>query len=369
MPTSEQIEYIYVRSNYRDIPESHIVREAIRFYTDQAEKNWSKYSLYEKAEILLLMQQNGKKETVAEILGWLRKTATTSQENGMFWANNRRGINYLTSPIETHTLLMFAFKETGATQIELDRMKQWLLNQKRTQNWESVPATLNAIYAILYTGSDWLNEDNKISAQWGGKTYSTTEGESVTGYLKQTLTQPEITPGHNTITIGKQGNAPAWGTVYNQYFESLDKVSGQKGVLNVEKKLFVETNSGTERQIRPVSSTERLHIGDKVIVRLTIRTDREMEYVHLKDLRAGCFESAEQLSGVSYQGGISYYRSPKDISENFFFSRLPKGTFVIEYPVYVSRSGEYSGGISTIQCMYAPEFVSHTEGDKLIVIE
>ena len=138
--------------------------------------------------------------------------------------------------------------------------------------------------------------------------------------------------------------------------------------MSVEKKLFVETNNGTNRQIRPVTPEQPLRIGDKVIVRLTIRTDREMNYVFLKDLRAGCFEPADQLSSPESRDGIWYYRSPKDVSENFFINRLPEGTFVLEYPVYVSRSGEYAGGISTIQCMYAPEFVSHTAGESLRIM-
>ena len=138
---------------------------------------------------------------------------------------------------------------------------------------------------------------------------------------------------------------------------------GKKKVLNVEKLLFVETNNGTERQLRPVTPDEPLSVGDKVVVRLVVRTDREIDYVFLKDLRAGCFEPADQLSGSIYRDGVWYYQSPTDVSENFFFERLPQGTFVLEYAVYVSRTGEYAGGISTIQCLYAPEFVSHTEGN------
>ena len=129
---------------------------------------------------------------------------------------------------------------------------------------------------------------------------------------------------------------------------------------------FIENNSGSGLQIVPVENG-KLRVGDKVIIRLTIRTDREMDYVFLKDLRAGCFEPANQLSGTQFRDGVAYYQSPTDVSENFFFSRLPEGTFVIEYPVYVSRTGEYAGGLSSIQCLYAPEFVSHTEGNNLTV--
>jgi uncharacterized protein YfaS (alpha-2-macroglobulin family) len=368
-PSPEQVEFLFVRSSYRDIPELGDAREAIRFYTNQAEKHWNQYSLISKGEIALLMHRNGKKEVSTAILTWLKKTATISEEKGMYWANNRRGSDYFTSPIDTHCLLMSVFNEIAPDTQHTNRMKQWLLNQKRTQNWESVPATVNAIYALLLTGSDWLNTQNTCVATWDGKTYSTAEGEIATGYLKTILpNEPANSSANPVLSIRKEGNTPAWGAVYEQYFQEIDKVKGQKGVLSVEKKLFVETNNGTNRQIRPVTPEQPLRIGDKVIVRLTIRTDREMNYVFLKDLRAGCFEPADQLSGPKSRDGIWYYRSPKDVSENFFINRLPEGTFVLEYPVYVSRSGEYAGGISTIQCMYAPEFVSHTAGESLRIM-
>ena len=243
-------------------------------------------------------------------------------------------------------------------------MKQWLLNQKRTQHWESTPTTLNAIYALIQTGSNWVNEDNHCTVTIGNNTYSTTNGETATGYIKVVLDENTNIQNTDTVSFLKKGNAPAWGSVYQQFFEDINEVTQQKGVLSIEKKLFVEDGSG--QKIIPVEGG-RLRIGDKVVVRLTIRSDREMDYVCIKDLRAGCFEPVSQISETKFRDGVVYYQSPTDVSENFFFNRLPKGTFVIEYPVYVSRSGEYTGGISNIQCLYAPEFVSHTEGSRVSV--
>ncbi|NDV56388.1 alpha-2-macroglobulin [Parabacteroides sp. 52] len=367
IPSAEQLEYLYVRSSYRDIPELGDAREAIRYYTGQAEKNWSAYSLYGRAQIALLMHRNGKKEVSAEIMSWLRKTATRSDEQGMFWANNKRGNDFYTSPIDVHCLLILAFHELSPASQEADRMKQWLLNQKRTQSWETVPATMQAVHAILLHGSDWLNQENTLTVQWGNKTYNTSAGEAATGYIKEVLTGTDISSQTTQLTLHKEGTAPAWGAVYKQYFAPLDQVTAAKTGLHVEKALFVETNNGRERQIRPVTQEQPLRVGDKVIVRLTLRADREMDYVYLKDLRAGCFEPAEQVSGTTYQDGVYFYRSPKDVSQNFFIQRLPKGVFVLEYPVYVSRIGEYAAGISTIQCLYAPEFTSHTEGGRIRV--
>ena len=364
----QTLDYLFVRSSYRDIPELGSAREAIRFYTASAEKNWNKQPLYIKGETALLMYRNGKKDVAETILAWLRKNATTSPEKGMYWANNRREFNYFASPVDTHCLLMSVFHELSPNRQETDRMKQWLLSQKQTQNWETVPATVNAIYALLLTGSDWLNTNNSCTAQWGNQTYSTNEGETATGYLKVTISnEKELASGSNTISVRKEGSAPAWGAVYEQYFENISQVQKQKGVLNVEKKLFVEVNNGAEQQLRPITADQSLRVGDKVVVRLTVRTDRDMDYVFLKDLRAGCFEPANQLSGSIYRDGAWYYQSPTDVSENFFFDRLPQGTYVLEYAVYVSRTGRYAGGISTIQCLYAPEFASHTEGSEVEV--
>ncbi len=366
-PSSWQLTYLFVRSGVKDIALSADTQDAVRFYTTQSAKEWTKLSYAGKAETALLAQRSGDKATATAILAWLRKTATTSEELGMYWANNRRGDDFFNSPVDTHCLLMGAFNELSPDSGETDRMKQWLLNQKRTQNWGTVPSNINAIYTLLLTGSDWLTQENTLTAQWGSQIFTSGSGEAATGYIKAAVEGKEITSGTNTLVLRKEGSAPAWGAVYNQYFETLDKVNAHKGVLNVEKKLFVETNSGTERQFRPISANTPLRVGDKVIVRLTIRTDRSMDYVVLKDLRAGCFEPAQALSGYNYRDGVGYYQSPKDVSENFFFTHLPKGTFVLEYPVYVSRTGDYAGGISTIQCMYAPEFTSHTAGERIRV--
>ena len=172
---------------------------------------------------------------------------------------------------------------------------------------------------------------------------------------------------NSTLSVEKSGEAPVWGAVYIQYFAPIPEIKKQKGVLYVEMKLFVEVNYGDEKQLRPVSEGEPLRVGDKAIVRLTIRTARMVDYVFLKDLRAACFEPAEPLSGSQYRDGVWYYRSSKDISENMYIEHLPQGTFVLEYPVYVAREGRYAGGIASIQCLYAPEFVSHTEGTRVIL--
>jgi len=157
-----------------------------------------------------------------------------------------------------------------------------------------------------------------------------------------------------------------WGAMYWQYYQDLDKVEGQGGPLNITKKLFVERMTSTGKTMIPAEK-EKLVKGDKVITRLVITTDRNLEFVALKDLRAACFEPVNQLSGCAWKEGVCYYQTTKDASTLFFFTFLPKGTYVFEYELWANSAGEYTSGIASLQCQYAPEFVSHTGGEKIII--
>jgi uncharacterized protein YfaS (alpha-2-macroglobulin family) len=285
----------------------------------------------------------------------------------MFWANNQAQSFLFQSATSVHTYMMQAFYETGSKPEEMDELKLWLLKQKQTQQWESMPATVNAVNALLQTGSNWLESEGKVSIKIGSQTIDTQKGEAGTGYIKTAFDAKAITPDMNRITVSKEDAGPGWGAVYGQYFEDLDKITAAKTGLNVEKSLFVEKITSAGKSLLPIAENQSLKVGDKAIVRLVVRADRDFEYVMLKDMRASCFEPAETLSGIRWAQQVVYYQTIRDASVNFYFYNLPKGTYVFEYPLYVNASGDYSNGIATIQCMYAPEFVSHTSGGRVRV--
>jgi uncharacterized protein YfaS (alpha-2-macroglobulin family) len=158
-----------------------------------------------------------------------------------------------------------------------------------------------------------------------------------------------------------------WGAAYWQYFEDLDKITSASTGLSIRKTLMLEIATGSGPKLQPITDETSLKPGDKIVVRIEIKTDRQLEYVHLKDMRAACLEPTEQLSGYHWQDGLGYYQAPKDASMNFFIGYLPKGTFVFDYSLRVTHAGEFSNGITTIQCMYAPEFSSHSRGERIVV--
>ncbi len=361
------LEYLYVRSLYSDYNVDDKLTEMMDFYSSVIENHWTGFSLYERSLIAIILNKQGNLKIVNDIIKSYREHATISDEMGMYWANNRANVFMSQSAVSVHTFIMEAFKEVGASTDEMDSMKKWLLKQKQTQQWESTHATLDAVYALLSMGSDWFASNGETNITLGGETVQPANKDLGTGYIKESWSKTEIKPEMGNVVVSQRGNTPAWGAMYLQYFEDLDRIAGNDASLDVKKELFVEQTDLDGRKLMKINSEEGLKIGDRVVVRLTVRTDRDMDFVHIKDMRASCFEPVNQISGVKWDGGVIYYQSPKDASTNYFFDLLPRGTYVFEYQVVVNRSGEYSNGITTIQSMYAPEFTSHTGGIRINV--
>ncbi len=361
--------YLHVRSEYPEVPIPDFAREAVDFYTSQAMNYWQKSTLYGKAASALIAARNQNKKLATKILASLKENAIKSDEMGMYWARNIAGYFWNQRPVMVQTMLLEAFAEVAKNTTDLDEMKIWLLHQKRTQRWDSPLSTVDAVYALLKYGTDWISSNNEVSIQLGSTALKTEQKEAGSGYIKQTFTGQEVNPSMARAKIELKGNSGfGWGAMYWQYFQNLKDVKQSGNSLTVSKKLFVEKLLPTGKSMIPIEKVV-LKIGDKVITRLVVTVDRDMEYVALKDLRAACFEPFEQRSGCVWKEGVSYYQTTKDASTQFFFAALPKGSYVFEYEVWVNNAGEFTSGITTLQCQYAPEFSAHSGGERIAVSE
>jgi hypothetical protein len=368
---SVHIQYLYSRSFFLDAaPIPGNIRPAVDFYLEQSEKYWNKQGMMQKALIAMSLKRNDRAEVAASILASVSEYALQSEEMGMYWRENQGGYFWYEAPIETQSFLIEAFQEVLDDAKSVDLMKTWLLKQKQTQNWETPRATAAAVYALLLRGGEWLASDRLVEVTIGETTINPmeledTKVEAGTGYFKTSWPAGEISPEMADITVKNENPSVAWGAVYWQYFEDLDQITFAETPLSINKSLFTRENTGSGPVLKPVNGF--ISTGDEVIVRIEIRVDRDMEYIHLKDMRAAAFEPVNVLSGYRYQGGLGYYETTRDASTDFFMERLPKGTYVFEYPLIASQKGEFSNGITTIQCMYAPEFASHSEGIRIEV--
>ena len=370
--SSIQLHYLYACSFSNHKPGGK-QSDAFNFYLEQTSEYWKSFSTYEKAIAALVLHRNNKTDKAMTIIRSLKEYAQQSEELGMYWKDNVAGYFWYQAPIETQAMLIEAFNEVAKDEVSVEEMKIWLLRNKQTNDWKTTKATSEAIYALLMTGGNLLDESKLLQIEIANKplaevTKEPIKPEAGTGYVKTSWQGNDITDqmGKLKVTNPNQKGI-AWGGMYWQYFEQLDKITAAETNLRMNKQLFLRTLTGKGEELQPVNEKNKLKVGDLVRIRMELRADRDYEYVHLKDMRASGFEPVSTVSGHRYQDGLWYYESVKDASTNFFITYLRKGTYVFEYDLRVSHVGDFSNGITTFQCMYAPEFSAHSEGIRVIV--
>ncbi|ARV16662.1 alpha-2-macroglobulin family protein [Polaribacter sp. SA4-12] len=378
------IQYLYMRSFYNDISLHDNLQKVVDYYRNQTINYWNDYNLYAKGQIALSLFRSDKKSIANKILKSLKENSITSDELGMYWKTNTAGYYYYQAPIETQALMIEVFSEIGVISTEpesatknlndIDNLKVWLLKNKQTNKWKTTKATTEAVYALLLNGSDFVSITEMVDIKVGDKNINPSKIDDVkieagTGYFKTSWNGDEIKKEMGEVTITKKGNGIAWGGLYWQYFEDLDKITSAETPLKLNKKLFLKVNSDLGKELKEITDKTQLKVGDLITVRIELRSDRNMEFIHMKDMRASGVEPVNVMSKYKWQDNLGYYESTKDAATNFFFDRLPKGVYVFEYDVRVNNAGNFSNGITTIQSMYAPEFSSHSEGVRINILE
>jgi hypothetical protein len=369
------IQYLYMRSFFQSVVMKPADKKAYDFYFNNAKTFYTNRGKQSQGMIALVMHRSKQTVVANAILNTLKETSMTTEEFGMYWKEfNNPSYYWWQAPIESHALLIEAFAEIENNTARVNDLKTWLLKQKQTTNWKTTKATAEACYALLLQGSHWLQANQTLAIQAGNWQVETNNAEAGSGYFSSTISGEKVKPemGNISVRIKTDDKQTAeglttWGAAYWQYFEDLDKITSASTGLQLQKTLMLEIPGANGPKLQPIINETSLKPGDKVLVRITVTTDRQLEYVHLKDMRAACFEPTNQLSQYHWQGGLGYYQAPKDASMNFFIGYLPKGTWVLDYTLLVTHEGEFSNGISSIQCMYAPEFSSHSSGERIVV--
>src|SRR5262249_46772405 len=283
------------------------------------------------------------------------------------WRDLELSYSWFHAPIETQALMIEAFDEVMNDAQAVEDCKVWLIKQKQTQDWKTTKATADAVYALLLRGENLLKSDALVEATVGGQVIKPEKVEAGTGFYEARFVRNEVTPSQANITLKKTDGGVSWGSAHWQYLEDISKVTPHDGTpLKLEKRLFKRTFAKSGPVLTPVNN-DPVAVGDEIIVRIVLRTDRDMEYVHMRDHRGSGTEPVNVLSRYRYKDGLGYYESTKDTATHFFIDYLPKGVYVFEYSVRVQHRGKYPTGFAHIECMYAPEFNSHSENINLEV--
>jgi uncharacterized protein YfaS (alpha-2-macroglobulin family) len=353
--------YLYGRSFFlNNQPIAPEYQTALKYWLAQGKDHWVEQTRQSQAHLAVALKRFGDAETPKAMIKSFKERSVSEEELGMFWRDTERSWWWYHAPIETQAMMIEALDEVAGDTQSVEECKVWLLKQKQTQDWKTTKATADAVYALLRRGGNWLTSDALVEVQMGGVKIEPKDVQKGTGFYQQTFARNEVRPEMGKLKLTKSDEGVSWGGLHWEYLEDIHKVSAHEATpLKLEKKLFkrVLTASGPvlEAVVAPVA------IGDELICRVIVRTDRDMEYVHLRDYRGSGTEPVNVLSSYKSQDGLFYYESTRDTATHFFIDYLRKGTYVFEYPVRVQLAGEYPMGYASIECMYAPEFNSHSE--------
>jgi uncharacterized protein YfaS (alpha-2-macroglobulin family) len=369
-PSSEDIHYLYARSCFPQHALDLKKGSAPQFIIERAQRNWLRYGLQEQAMIAIALHRLvAGVAAPALIMESLGQRASLSEEMGMHWKDFRAGYSWNSFPTETHALMIEAFELVARDRQKVNALRQYLLTLKRTTDWGTTKATADACYALLLTGDDWLEPKTAPVIKVGAEEVKAPKAEAGTGYFERSWKGEEVKPAMGRVTVTTTSDGVQWGALHWQYFEQMDRVTAHESPFSLKRSVMLREQTDQGIRLIELDRARALKPGDRLTVRVELRTDRWLDFVHLKDLRAAGLEPVDALSGYAWKGGLGYYRSIRDAAMHFFFDRIGPGTYVFEYDLKVTHAGEFSNGITTAQCMYAPEFSAHSEGLRLKVGE
>ena len=353
-PSEQVLRYLYICALDGKAPVDEKVN---RYFIDKLSGEGKELTIYEKALGAIILQQAGKVAEAKLFMQSLMEYSVVTDEMGRYFDTPKARYSWFSYKIPTEVAAMEAIQRITKDTKAIDEMKRWLLKQKQTQTWETPIATADAVYALMATGaSDLLANTGGVEITLGKEVIRTPADDAI-GYIKKTVSGDVM--NIKKVSVDKEGTGMGWGAVYAQYLESMDQIGEQGNGLSVSRQLY----KGDEA----LNESAPLKVGDRITVRLTVKADRDMDFVQIKDDRAACMEPLQAVSGFRWGNGLGYYQATKDASTQFFIDQMRKGTYVIEYQVYVNRTGEYQAGIATVQSAYAPEFGGHTRGYRVMV--
>ena len=353
-PSEQVLRYLYICALDGKAPVDEKVN---RYFIDKLSGEGKELTIYGKALGAIILQQAGKVAEARLFMQSLMEYSVVTDEMGRYFDTPKARYSWFSYKIPTEVAAMEAIQRITKDTKAIDEMKRWLLKQKQTQTWETPIATADAVYALMATGaSDLLANTGGVEITLG-KEVIRTPADNAIGYIKKTVSGDVM--NIKKVSVDKEGTGMGWGAVYAQYLESMDQIGEQGNGLSVSRQLY----KGNEA----LNESAPLKVGDRITVRLTVKADRDMDFVQIKDDRAACMEPLQAVSGFRWGNGLGYYQATKDASTQFFIDQMRKGTYVIEYQVYVNRTGEYQAGIATVQSAYAPEFGGHTRGYRVMV--
>ena len=340
-PSYKALQWLYLTTlDGRKLPAD--VQKANSYLIELLKKDIKHQSIYDKGLSAVIFSKIDA-QRAQEYVQSLKEYTVYRDDMGRYYDTPRAGYSWFDYKIPTQSVAIEALQMLTPNDFQtIDEMQRWLLQQKRTQAWDTPINSVNAVYAFLKGQKSRLTQTSKMATiNLDVKTVALPKATAGIGYVKTEL------PKGKRLSIRKTSDGTSWGAVYAQFFQSAKNVADTGSGLAIKREII----------------GKNLKVGDRVKIRLIITADRDYDFVQITDKRAACMEPVKQLSGYHHGG----YITPRDNTTCYFYDMMSKGTHVIETEYYIDRAGTYETGTATVECAYSPEFRAVTHSETLII--
>lgn len=376
MPSDHSIRFLHLLAQADKIQGlTGRMREMKEDYLDRMERSVKTTSLYQRAQLVPTFLAAGRKQAAIRYATSLHEHLVTRQSMGSYFDNDETRASWNDRRLATHTASMRAFELTLWSTGTPDRQKErndmllWLLRQKQGQQWDNVVNTLDACEWLLHTAPDSLLALGRLpEVRIGTSDMKLEDNIPGIGYVRSPLSTDRIARPDTHITIQSQTDGMHWGTVFTECLDRTAAVQTSQGDLRIGTKWYRKTvsngpdTSQDQDTWMEIGEKTHLHVGDRIRIRHIIETDRDLNFVQVKAQRAACLEPSVQRSGYIRAGHGGCYQVNHDASTDFFFDSLGKGTTTLDTEYFVTRSGTYQAGITSVQCAYNASLTGHSSG-------
>lgn len=333
-------------------------------------KHWKQHSPYLKGLLALTLKRANRPGEAQLVWDAVMDSAKTTQDEGTYWAPEDRPWLWYNDRIETHAFALRTLMELNPTDPRAEGLVQWLLLNKKANQWKSTRATAEVIYALVWylrqTGGLGVRETAEVRIGHR-ETRFEFDPDRYNGKKNQVLIPGEqMNPATDaSIRIEKGGPGLAFASA-TWHFSTEQLPDAERGdFFQVSRSYFLRESTQAGFVLKPLAEGSPVKVGDQIEVHLSLRAKQAAEYVHLRDPRAAGLEPENPVSRYRWDLGIGWYEEVRDSGANFFFEALPAGEYPFQYRLRANMAGTFKVGPATVQSMYAPEISAYSAGSTL----
>lgn len=355
-PKGDYVDYLLIHDRFRALGWGKADATIATATANRLVRDWRKLGMTSRATAAILLSHNGYPRVATQVMASLAENITRIPGRGGCF----KQLTY--DAVAGNALILDAFRQISPASPEVKLLAQWLIMEKSAQDWGNSSATSDVIAVILATSGRYLTESAAATITAGTETLTPPAiGERLGEFV---MPIPTSASGE-TLTLTREAHTPAWGAVISQYTDSLASLRAAScPELAISKRLLLLRPDGEPSE---VDGSTQLHVGDRLRVTLTITCTQTMDYVAIRDERAACLEPVDQLPGTIVADGLIFYRENGDNATRIFIDRLPAGTYLLSYDMWVNNAGHFTAGAASAQSQYAPRFAAHSAGSTLSV--